>query len=169
MSCVMAAPAMLTAAAGDLATIDSSLRVAHTAAAAPTVGLAPAAADEVSASIAHLLSRHAEDYQAVAGQAAAFHEQFIENLNAGARSYASTEAASTSSLRSLAASTGSHAGANTGSSNLPKPATALLPITISFKEVTDVLVLLLLLLAGPLVLAWLLFLLIAQILQFLGL
>jgi len=66
---------MLAAAAADLATIDSSLSAAHTAAAAPTFALVPAAADEVSASIAHLFSQHAEDYQALAGQAAAFHEQ----------------------------------------------------------------------------------------------
>ena len=46
-------------------------------AAAPTVALIPAAADEVSASIAHLFSQHAQDYQALAGQAAVFHEQFV--------------------------------------------------------------------------------------------
>jgi PE family len=84
------------------------------AAAAPTVGVIPAAADEVSASIAHLFSRYAGGYQAVAGQAAALHERFIQNLNASARSYASTEAANTSSLQSLDASTGSHASANAG-------------------------------------------------------
>jgi hypothetical protein len=47
MSHMIAAPEMMTAAATDLATIDSSLSAAHTAAAAPTVALAPAAADEV--------------------------------------------------------------------------------------------------------------------------
>jgi PE family len=68
----------------------------------------------VSASIAHLFSQHAASYQAVAGRAAAFHEQFIQHLNASARSYAGTEAANTASLRPLEASTGPHAGANAG-------------------------------------------------------
>ncbi len=144
MSYVTAAPEMLAAAA-DLATIDSSLSAAHTAAAAPTFALVPAAADEVSASIAHLFSQHAEDYQALAGQAAAFHEQFIQHLNASARSYASTEAANTSSLRSLNASTGSHASANAGAQNL-----SLLPVNVTFDEA---LVLLLFLITGQLELA----------------
>src|ERR1700746_2211200 len=107
MSNVIAAPEMLTAAAADLATVDSSLSAAHAAAASPTVALVPAAADEVSASIAHLFSRHATDYQALAGQAAAFHREFVQNLNASARSYVGTEAANTSSLRSLDANAGS--------------------------------------------------------------
>ncbi|MGO9694275.1 MAG: PE family protein [Mycobacterium sp.] len=145
MSYVTAAPEMLAAAAADLATIDSSLSAAHTAAAAPTFALVPAAADEVSASIAHLFSQHAEDYQALAGQAAAFHEQFIQHLNASARSYASTEAANTSSLRSLNASTGSHASANAGAQNL-----SLLPVNVTFDEA---LVLLLFLITGQLELA----------------
>ncbi len=145
MSYVTAAPEMLAAAAADLATIDSSLSAAHTAAAAPTFALVPAAADEESASIAHLFSQHAEDYQALAGQAAAFHEQFIQHLNASARSYASTEAANTSSLRSLNASTGSHASANAGAQNL-----SLLPVNVTFDEA---LVLLLFLITGQLELA----------------
>jgi PE family len=151
LSYVIALPEMLAAASSDVAGIGSSLSAAHTAAAAPTVALVPAAADEVSASIAHLFSHYAEGYQAVAGQAAAFHEQFIQNLNASARSYASTEAANTSSLRSLAASTGSHASANTA---------ALLPINVTFSEAFTVL---LLLLAGSLALAWQLLLLISHL------
>jgi hypothetical protein len=153
MSYVIAAPEMLAAAAGDLATIDSSLSAAHTAAAAPTIALVPAAADEVSASIAHLFSQHAEDYQAVAGQAAAFHEQFIQNLNAGARSYAGTEAADTSSLRSLDGSTGSHTGLNAGAQNQsPDQLTPQLPVNVSWHEVTLLLLILLFPFDLPLVL-----------------
>ncbi len=149
MSYVIAAPEMLAAAAADLATIDSSLSAAHTAAAAPTVALVPAAADEVSASIAHLFSQHAQDYQAVAGKAAAFHEQFIQHLNASTRSYASTEAANTSSLRSLAASTKSHATANAEAQiQSPNEFSSLLPVSVTWWEVT--LLLLLLLVALPL-------------------
>jgi hypothetical protein len=94
MSYVIAAPVMMTAAVTDLATIGSTLREAHAATAAATLAVAPAAADEVSAGIAQLFSQHARDYQALAGQAAAFHEQFTQNIGAGAAAYASTEAAS---------------------------------------------------------------------------
>ena len=55
-SYVMVAPEMMAAAATDLAGISSALGEAHTAAAAPTVALVPAAADEVSAVVAHLFS-----------------------------------------------------------------------------------------------------------------
>jgi hypothetical protein len=54
MSYVIEAPEMMTSAATDLATIGSNLSAAH-AAAAPTVAVAPAAADEVSAGIASAL------------------------------------------------------------------------------------------------------------------
>ena len=56
MSYVIAAPEIMTEAATDLATIGSTLSAAHLAAAAPTVAVLPAAADEVSAGIAHLFS-----------------------------------------------------------------------------------------------------------------
>ena len=59
MSYVIAAPEMMAATATDLATIGSNLSVAHLTAAAPTVAVTPAAADEVSASIAHLFSGYA--------------------------------------------------------------------------------------------------------------
>ena len=111
MAYVIAAPEMMTAAATDLATIASNISAAHLVAAAPTVALVPAAADEVSAGVAHLFSQHAQGYQALAGQAAVFHEQFVQHLTAGAHSYAATEAANAASLQHLNASAGSSAGA----------------------------------------------------------
>jgi hypothetical protein len=76
----------------------------------------------------------------------------VQHLKASAGSYASIEAANTSSLRSLDASTGSlHASANAG---------ALLPVNVSFREV---LASLLLLLAGSFALAWQLLLLISHL------
>ena len=101
MSYVIAAPEMMTSAASDLATIGSNVSPAHIAAAAPTVAVIPAAADEVSASIAHLFSQHAANYQAMAAQAAAFNDQFVQHLTAGAFSYASIEAALASFLQDL--------------------------------------------------------------------
>jgi hypothetical protein len=83
----------MTSAASDLATIGSNVSAAHMVAAARTTAVIPAAADEVSASIAHLFSQHAASYQALAGRAAAFQEQFAQHLSAGAFSYTDVEAA----------------------------------------------------------------------------
>jgi len=93
MSYVIAAPEMIASAASDVANIGSTLNAANAAAVAPTVAVLPAAADEVSASIANLFSAHAVEYQALVGRAAAFHEQFMQNLTAGAGSYVGAEAA----------------------------------------------------------------------------
>ena len=101
MSYVIADPAMMTLAAADLAAIGSNVDAAHLVAAARTTSVIPAAADEVSASIAHLFSQHAANYQATAAQAAAFNDQFVQHLTAGAFSYARAEAASESLLKDL--------------------------------------------------------------------
>ena len=98
MSLVTAAPELMTVAATDLANIGSTISAAHMAAATPTVAVIPAAADEVSSSIAHLFSQHAQDYQALAGQAAEFHEKFVQQLTSSAGSYAHAEAANAGSL-----------------------------------------------------------------------
>jgi len=111
MSLVTAAPELMTVAATDLANIGSTISAAHLVAATPTVAVVPAAADEVSSGIAHLFSQHAQDYQALAGQAAAFHEQFVQHLTSSAGSYASAEAASAKLLQPLAGSAASVAAA----------------------------------------------------------
>jgi len=61
MSYAIAAPEMMTSAAADLAAIGSNFSAAQFAAATATVAVLPTAADEVSASIAHLFSQHAQD------------------------------------------------------------------------------------------------------------
>ena len=101
MSSVIATPELITTAATDLANIGSNLSAAHAAAAAPTTGVIPAAADEVSAGIAHLFSQYAGGYQTLAGQAAAFQEQFVQHLTASAGSFARAEAANTALLQPL--------------------------------------------------------------------
>jgi hypothetical protein len=101
MSYVIADPEMMTAAASDLAAIGSNVNAAHMVAAARTTAVIAAAADEVSASIAHVFSQHAASYQALAGQAAAFQEQFVQHLSAGAFSYAGIEAKLASLLQNL--------------------------------------------------------------------
>ena len=109
MSYVLAAPEMMTAAAGDLGNIASTLTEEHAAAAASTVGLVPAAGDEVSAGVAQLFSRYAEGFQGLAGRAAAFPEQLVHTLTAGAHSYASAEAINVSYLRWLVENAGLYA------------------------------------------------------------
>ncbi|WP_139822423.1 PE family protein, partial [Mycobacterium lacus] len=99
MSYVLAAPQMMSAAATDLAGIRSVISAANAAAAVPTTGVLAAGADEVSAAIAALFGAHARAYQAVSAQAVAFHDQFVQALNAGASSYAAAEAANASPLQ----------------------------------------------------------------------
>jgi triacylglycerol lipase len=101
MSYVIAAPEMMAAAAGDLATIGSDLSAAHTAAAAQTTGILAAAEDEVSTAIAALFSAHGQGLQALGAQAAAFHAQFVQALNASAGSYASAEAQAANALANI--------------------------------------------------------------------
>jgi PE family len=110
MSFVIAAPEMMTAAAADLATIGSNVSAAHMAAAAPTLAVLPAAADEVSASIAHLFPEQAQAFHALAGNAAAFHDQFVATLKTSGGFYSATEAAAAASLQPAAASLAPAAG-----------------------------------------------------------
>jgi len=100
MSFVIAAPEMVASAASDLASIGSMIGEANAAAVAPTTGVMAAAEDEVSAAIAALFSSHAQDFQALSAQAAAFHAQFVQVLNTGAGSYVSAEAANASAFTS---------------------------------------------------------------------
>ena len=93
MSYVIAAPEIMTSAATDLSNIGSSVSAAHMAAAARTLAVVPAAADEVSALTAARFALHAQMYQAVSAQAAAIHEMFVQTLSVSAGSYAATEAA----------------------------------------------------------------------------
>jgi PE family len=102
MSYVIARPEVIASAATDLAGIGSNLSTAHVAAAAPTLAVLPAAADEVSVTIANFFSRHAQRYQARAGQAAAAQEQFVQRLGAGAGAYAAAEAANAALLQPAA-------------------------------------------------------------------
>ncbi|QNI04990.1 PE family protein [Mycobacterium kubicae] len=93
MTFVTTQPAALTAAAGNLQGIGSAMRAENAAAAAPTTGVVPAAADEVSALTALQFGAHAQIYQAVSAQAAAIHELVVSTLGVSADGYALTEAA----------------------------------------------------------------------------
>src|SRR6516165_10579829 len=105
MSYLIAAPEMMTSAATDVASIGSTLDVATAAAAAPTTGIVVAAEDEVSAAIAAVFSGHGEGFQALGAQAAAFHEQFVQAVTAGAASYVGAEAANVAAFTANPAQT----------------------------------------------------------------
>jgi PE family len=93
MSFVTTQPELLAAAANELAGVGSTMNSQNVAAAGPTTGVAPAAADEVSALTAAQFAAHAAMYQEFSAQAAAIHEMFVNTLGASAGSYAATEAA----------------------------------------------------------------------------
>ncbi|MGH3968458.1 MAG: PE family protein, partial [Mycobacterium sp.] len=77
MSFVTTHPEMLAAAALNLQGIGSAVTAENAAAAAPTTGVIPAAADEVSALTAAQFAAHASLYQSVSAQAAAIHELLV--------------------------------------------------------------------------------------------
>jgi PE family len=93
MSFVTTQPEALSAAATSLAGIGSTLSAQNAAAATPTTGVIPAAADEVSALTASQFAVHAQMYQAVSAQAEAIHQLFVSTLGTSATSYAATEVA----------------------------------------------------------------------------
>ena len=80
MSFVIATPDVITAAATDLASIGSTVTAANAAAAAGTTGMLDAAADEVSTAITAQFETHAQNYQTLSAQAAAFHDQLVGRL-----------------------------------------------------------------------------------------
>src|SRR5712675_1361579 len=81
VSLLVTAPELLASAAADLESIGFALNAA----------LAAAGADEVSAAVAALLAEQGRQYQALAGQVAAFDSWFKGTLTAGANAYASAE------------------------------------------------------------------------------
>jgi PE family len=95
MSFVTTQPEMLTSAAGQLQGVGAAVAAQNAAAAAPTTGVVPAAADEVSALTATQFGAYGAMYQAVSAQAAAVHDMFVQVLGTSAGSYAATEAANT--------------------------------------------------------------------------
>src|SRR6516165_3441243 len=105
MSYLVAVPDVLGTAATDLASLGSTISAANAAAAAPTTGVLAAAEDEVSAAIAAVFSAHGQGFQALGAQAAAFHEQFVQALTAGAGSYVSAEAANVAAFTANPAQT----------------------------------------------------------------
>src|ERR1700722_19985590 len=98
MSSVITQPEVLAAAAGKLHTINEALKARNAAAAAPTVGIVPAAGDLVSALTAAQFASHAQLYQTVSAHAATVQEFMATMLDASSGSYAATEAANAAAV-----------------------------------------------------------------------
>ena len=93
MSFVITQPEALTAAATALQNLGTSMAAEGAAAAAPTTGVVPAAADPVSALQAAQFSAYGTWYQQVSGQAATIRQMLVNTLGTSAGSYGETEAA----------------------------------------------------------------------------
>jgi hypothetical protein len=98
VSFVFVNPDVVAAAATHLANIGATISDAKAAAAALTTELVPAAEDEISAGIAGLFGTYAQNYHALAAQAAAFHDRFMQAVNASAGSYVAAESANAAAL-----------------------------------------------------------------------
>lgn len=80
-------------AAASLADVGAMMSAQNAAAAAPTTGVLPGAADEVSTLAATQFAVHAQMYQAISTRGEAIHQHFVNTLAMSATSYAGTEAA----------------------------------------------------------------------------
>lgn len=101
MSFVIATPDVLTAAATDLAAIDSALDAAGTAVADRTTSILAAGADEVSTAISAMFSDFGQGYQEVGRQATLFYDRFVRTLNLAGNAYTVAEAANAYSVQQL--------------------------------------------------------------------
>ncbi|MGB6207140.1 PPE family protein, SVP subgroup [Mycobacterium sp.] len=93
MSFVTAQSPALSAAASHLQILGSAMADQNAAAATPTTGVIPAAADEVSALQAMQFSAYGTWYQQVSAQAAAVHQMLVNTLGSSAGAYGETESA----------------------------------------------------------------------------
>ncbi|WP_445163243.1 PE family protein [Mycobacterium sp. Dal123C01] len=93
MSFLIAQPEILAVAADELGTINAAVGAGSSAAAGPTTGVVPAAADVVSLLTAAQFASHARRFQEISVQAATVRERLAAMLGISAGSYAATEAA----------------------------------------------------------------------------
>lgn len=95
---VIAEPQMLALVAAEMQALNASVGAENAAAAAPTTGVVPAAADVVSILTAAQFASHARLYQEISAQAATVREQLATTLGISAGSYAATEAANATAV-----------------------------------------------------------------------
>lgn len=145
MSFVTTQPEALTAAASTLQNFGSGMSAQNAAAAGPTIGVVPAAADEVSALQAAQFAAYGSWYQQVSAQATAVHQMLVNALGTSAGSYGATESANraATSSTSLSGLLGGLTGSGTsgsGVSGMLSPVTgAAAPDPPSFSSSTGAL------------------------------
>ncbi|GJO11461.1 PE family protein PE32 [Mycobacterium marinum] len=98
MSIMLAQTDVLAATAAELQSINVAVQAGNVAAAVPTTGVVPAAADLVSLLAASQFAAHAQLYQQIGAQAVAVQEQLATTLGISAGSYAATEAANAATI-----------------------------------------------------------------------
>ncbi len=98
MSFVVTDPNALTAASGHMQDVGFAMTADNAAAAGPTTGVIPAAADPVSGLTAARFATHGQLYQAISAQAALVHDQLVATLGNNANAYAATEAANDAAI-----------------------------------------------------------------------
>jgi hypothetical protein len=98
MSLVITQPEALAAAAAEMQSLNALVSAGNAAAAAPTTGVVPAAADVVSMLTAAQFASHARLYQEISAQANAMRQQFAAILGISAGSYTATEAANVNTV-----------------------------------------------------------------------
>jgi PE family len=98
MSDLFEVPDAVAAAAGDLDNIGSTISRANAAAASSTTGLVASGADDVSLAVAELFGAHGQGYQNFSAQIETFHQDFVQNVSAGASAYANAEAANAAAV-----------------------------------------------------------------------
>ncbi|WP_264917398.1 PE family protein, partial [Mycobacterium kiyosense] len=96
---VVAAPEALEAVSAKLAGIGAAVRSAAASAAPATVGLVPAAADEVSAAVSNFFGDFAREFQTLDAQVGLAHERFVSTMSASAAAYAGAEAVNVAPLQ----------------------------------------------------------------------
>lgn len=129
MSFVITNPDALTYAAAKLETLGAEMAAENAAAAGPTTGLAPAAADEISALQAAIFDAYGTLYQSVSDQAAGIHQQFVKTLDTSAGSYRTTEATNSAATASPFAAAPAIGGtASPAAAADPPPGSGLLNI-----------------------------------------
>lgn len=92
VSYLVTVPQQLEVAAQHPAGIRSSLAGSAASALTPTTAVAAAAQDEISTVFATIFNDFGKAFQALNAQAQAFHEQFLNLMNASAGAYLSAEA-----------------------------------------------------------------------------
>lgn len=98
MSFVLVVPHQIQLAASNLAGVGSLVETARAASAVSTTAIVPAAADEVSESIASLFSVQAREFQAISAKAEQFHADLVQRLTSAAGIYETTEVGSAAAM-----------------------------------------------------------------------